>query len=446
MILMASSASVQAESLENTIISTLQSNPDVRVAISERRVVDEELRRSYSGYLPTVDFNVAYGYESSNNPTTRSAAGPDNVDEMRTDLALNVRQMLFDGNAVSSDVKLQKARLNAAAHRVRESAENTALRVAEVYIEVLRRQILVTLAEDNVQKHIETLEQIRKRADGGAGSQADVTQTTGRLALARSSLVAAKGNLLTAKDNYIRVVGAAPQALVDPFPPEERILENLESVLETAMQRNATINAAQSDILATKAQQESAKAPFYPRFDLELGHTNNHNVDAVVGTNKDVVAQVRMSYNLFRGGADSARLSETARRVNSAKENLDRSKRQIEETARISWDGLMIARERIGFLKAHRDASAEVLDSYKQQLKIGQRTLLDVLDSENELFNARSNYEIGRYTLILSTYQVLNSYGDLLYSLQIPQPEATKLLAGDVGLKDYLPVVEFPDL
>ena len=74
MILMASSASVQAESLENTIISTLQSNPDVRVAISERRVVDEELRRSYSGYLPTVDFNVAYGYESSNNPTTRSAA------------------------------------------------------------------------------------------------------------------------------------------------------------------------------------------------------------------------------------------------------------------------------------------------------------------------------------------------------------------------------------
>lgn len=156
----------RAEALEAVIAQTLATSPDVRQVAANRRATDQQLQQSYAGYLPRVDFNGVYGFENSDNPTTRGL-GEGDVSMTRRELGLTARQMVYDGNAVSSDVEFQRSRVRSAAHRVGETSESTALRTVEVYLEVLRRQEIVALAEESVTLHRTILEQIRARAKGG---------------------------------------------------------------------------------------------------------------------------------------------------------------------------------------------------------------------------------------------------------------------------------------
>jgi adhesin transport system outer membrane protein len=134
-----------------------------------------------------------------------------------------------------------------------------------------------------------------------------------------------------------------------------------------------------------------------------------------------------MRYNLYRGGADQARRQETAERMETAKEMVRRTQRNIEKEVRLSWNNLTTIRTRLEHLKAHVESSGQVLHSYEEQHRLGQRSLLDVLDSENELFNARSALVTGKHTEWLGRLKVLASMGMLLKTLGIKQPQEAEL-------------------
>ncbi len=156
---------------------------------------------------------------------------------------------------------------------------------------------------------------------------------------------------------------------------------------------------------------------------MELGITDNKNLDGIAGENDDMSAMLRMRYNLFRGGADRARRQETAERMGAAKESIRRAQRIIEEDVLLSWNGLLTIRARLDYLSGHLESTKEVVSSYKEQFKLGQRSLLDVLDSENELFNARASLLSAQYAEIFSLLKVLGSMGLLLDTLGIERPK-----------------------
>ncbi|MDY6992724.1 MAG: TolC family protein, partial [Pseudomonadota bacterium] len=141
----------------------------------------------------------------------------------------------------------------------------------------------------------------------------------------------------------------------------------------------------------------------------------------IEGNNDDLSAMVRLRYNLYKGGADKARRQETAERLNVAKEEVRRMRRLIEREVRLAVNSLITTQNRVNYVAEHVKATEEVLDSYKEQHKLGQRSLLDVLDSENELFNARSAQVTVNYTEILSLFRILASMGLLLETLAIEE-------------------------
>jgi len=164
-----------------------------------------------------------------------------------------------------------------------------------------------------------------------------------------------------------------------------------------------------------------------PRFYFEFGASANENLDGIEGDNDDLNAMLRMRYNLYRGGADKARRQETAERIGTAKETIRRTERIIEENLLLSWNSLITIRARLDYLNAHVKSTEEVLQSYEEQFKLGQRSLLDVLDSENELFNARASLATAQYTEMLSIFQLLESMGLLLDTLGIERPQETQI-------------------
>jgi len=421
------SASVSAATLQEAVDVTIKTNPDVLAASNEREAVSKEVLQARAGYLPTVDLAIGTGYESTDNTTTR-AVSHDNVHMNRDEASLNLRQMLFDGMQTKNEVLRHTARTNSRAYGVFGAAENTGLEAVDAYLNVLRRQRLVDLTTTNLEAHERTHDQIKLRSERGVGRKADMDQSQGRVALARANQIAEQSNLRDAETNYLRVVGDAVDSLSDPDSPANLLPKTLDEAINVAIENHPTLKSANADLDSANAQHDTALAVFYPRVDFELGTTANNDLDGVDGHNNDVTAMFRLRYNLLNGGKDKARREETAFLINQAAEIRNNTHRQVEQSVRLSWNALETVNSQMNFFQLHVDSSENSRNAYQQQFSLGQRTLLDLLDSENEVFVARQALVNAQYDQLFAFYRVLNSTGSLLESLHVALPETTAIL------------------
>ena len=425
------SAVLSAATLQEAIDITIKTNPDILAASNERNAVSEEIKQARAGYFPTLDLAVGTGYESSDNPTTRADKGHRNVHMNRDEASLNLRQMLFDGMATKNEVRRHTARTDSRAYGVFGASENTALEAVDAYLDVLRRQGLVDLASTNLDAHERTHDQITLRSDRGVGRKADMDQSQGRVALAKANLIAEQSNLRDAETNYLRVVGESAESLSDPESPRGFIPETVDEAIGQALGNHPTLKSAESDVESANAQHDTAVSPFYPRVDFELGATANNDLDGVNGHNNDVTAMIRLRYNLLNGGKDKARRQETAYLISQAAEIRNNTHRQVEQSVRLSWNALQTVDNQMNFFELHVQSSEKSRDAYQQQFGLGQRTLLDLLDSENEVFVSRQALVNAQYDQLFAMYRILNSMGALLQSVDVALPEAATVTASN---------------
>jgi len=414
-----------ANTLTEVIQRTLSTNPDVLITVHNRWAADERVHQAQAGYLPSIELSAGYGRESSDNPSRYSDSS---VDLMRQELGLTLSQILFDGFAVKNDTEKQQSKVESAAYQTYETSENIAMRTIEVYLEILRRQEVLELSKDNVVILQDIQKQIQEIFQGGAGRRADVQQSSSRIALAESYLVNAQGLLRDAETEYLRVTGEEATGLQPPDTStfESTLPISVELAFDTTLNKHPALKVAKAELEAAQAAHEQTNANFLPRFNLEIGVNKNKNIEGIAGDNDDVSAMVRMRYNLYQGGSHQARRQETAELVETAKETIRRTRRILEEELRRAWNSLLTVRARLVYLQQHVTATTQVVESYKEQFKLGQRSLLDVLDSENELFNAKVSLVTAQYTETLSIYRLLNTMGLLLDTLKIKRPAAAE--------------------
>ena len=415
---------VFAGDLADTIHKAIVHNPDVLVQQDDRNAIEQNVREAKAGYLPRVDVNAGVGGEKSDNASTLAETGKQGYRGLhREESGIKITQMLFDGFFTKNEVARQKATLRAASYRVLAAGEDVGLRATQTYLDVLRRREQVELAKDNLAAHQRIFDQIRMRSDRGVGRVADTDQAAGRLALAKANLEAVMGNLRDAEIAYVRVVGEMPTELDAPTPPADQMPADLPTLVDQARLTHPTLASAVADIDATVAQHEQARSNDFPRFDLELGASHNSNIDGVSQADEDLIAMVRMNYNIYRGGADLARKRSTAYKIQQAKDIRNRAEDQVIEEAGLSWNDYLTAQARLDLLRQHANSANAARTAYQKQFNIGQRTLLDLLDTENERFVAESNYIDGKYRVIYATYRIVASEGRLLSTLGVTPPE-----------------------
>ncbi|WP_237700477.1 TolC family outer membrane protein [Methylophaga thiooxydans] len=419
-----------AATLQEAVDATVKTNPDVLAAVHERQAVSKEVDQAKAGYYPTLDLQVGTGWEMTDNPSTRGS-GKGEVHLNRDEARLDARQMLFDGMETKNEVERQEARTNSRAFSVFSSAENTGLDAVEAYLNVLRRQHLVELAQTNLEAHQRTHDQIMLRSERGVGRKADMDQSLGRLALAEANLMSEQSNLRDAETSYIRVVGMEPDTLSQPDSPISLIPQTRDEAIATAVDNHPTLRLAAFDVESAQAQHATAKAPFYPDLHLELGTRADHDIDGQEGKDKDLYAMLRLRYNLVNGGRDTARREETAFLINQAAEIRNNTHRQVEESVRLSWNAWETVKRQMSFRRQHVESSEKSRDAYQQQFSLGQRTLLDLLDSENEVFSARTALVNTQYDEMFAMYRILNSMGMLLQGLNVELPEAATTIASN---------------
>lgn len=421
---------VQGQPLKDVVDATLKTHPRVLAADAQRRAAVQDVAQARGSYFPTLDVNLGGGRERTSTPETRVFGGSDSVTLNRRDAGALVSQNLFAGGATVSEVDRQKARLDVANSRLAETREEIALRTAEVYIDVLRNRELVRFASDNLKQHLEIRDKVRERVEGGVAQRVDLQQALARLALASSVVSARAGRLREVEATYATVVGKPAGALIDPQGSATqtlvsgaintgRLTETIKQATDAAVVSNPALGAANAEISAAEAAVRGAKAPYMPRLNLELSSNRNENIGGQRGNADTDAALLVLRWNLFRGGSDLAQERALSERRYAAIDSAANTRRDVEERVAVALSAKATSEERLAYLRDHASLSAEVLQAYKEQLDLGRRTLLDVLNAENELYVSRSNLSSGRYDDLFNQYAIEAAKGTLVKSLGI---------------------------
>lgn len=418
---------VAAQTIDEAITETMETNPLVLFDATRRLTDEQQIKIATAGYRPTADLTLGYGYEWTDNSST----APDDDEMDRREATLSIGQMLYDGYATKSRVDAAESTASASALTLLATSEDTALSVTQVYLDVLRYQQLLTITEENLQTHQQTYDKIKRRYDSGLGSESDLQQAQARLALASSNKVVAEGNLWEAEINFERVVGHPP---VDLQMPTDKCCTHLPSTADDAVAIALTEHPA---LLAAIAQHESAmaqvnvaRAAFHPTLDLEISRSYYNGVDASDFQEDELLAMLRARYNAYNGGADSARVKQLEHLSQAQRASAIAVQRELKANARSSWDRLNNIHQRLPQLERHVASSEETRNAYQRQFDIGQRTLLDVLDSENEYFTARSDAINGTMDEWYGRYRLLAHVGKLLEAMEVsPDFEQVNLAA-----------------
>lgn len=424
------SAQAQATTVQEAVAYTLQTSPDFLITTNIREQANRDLRDAYADYLPSVDVTGGWGQENTNNSTTRATGGnnPLSANTSRTltrsEFTAQASQLLFDGWGVMHTVDGKKSRVRAAAKRVQGDAQDISLQVVEAFLEIHFRQQVVEIAQRNLAAHQRIYGQIEKRSEGGIGRKADLDQALGRLARARSNLLGAQGNLRDAETTYMRVVGKKPGQLTPPSNPSAGFPSGRQDAIGRALANHPILQASKFDVDVTRSEYKAGRSPFVPRFTLDVGVQRNHNIDGSKGNNDKNFAMVRFVWNVFRGGGDVANLCRLAYKQQEAQEVRNRAFRQVVERVDFAWTQYETARDSLRHLKTHRDSSTRTRDAYQKQFNIGQRTLLDLLDSENELFTSSVDYLDGQRLVSVGMFRIINSMGSLTDYLGISLPKS----------------------
>jgi len=406
--------------LADTVTTALEYSPRLKVLQSNQEAIGFERDRAWGGYLPQVDVAFGYGAEAHSDEGTRAADIEHNFYD-RLEGSIRLSQLLYDGKETRSLVEIEEAKLVSAGYRTFDNAEAIALDAIIAHMEVYRQRELVGLAQKNVNDHVEILNMLKERQEGGAGSIADVDQTQARLARAHASLAETEAGLKAAEANYQRIVGKLAGNVEFFVVPPGVLPASLEEAIAQTAEKNPKVRALSANVDEADKRIELSRSNFLPKVHAELSSSYEDQVESSDTYEHNNQAMVRLRWNIFSGFSDVAdRKAAMARKVQAASHRDDQQDLAVEET-RKTWAELAAARQRVVSFGDAMGYNVKTLDSYRKQFNVGQRTLLDVLDAHNELFQSSGLLVTAKTNEVIASERLLALTGKLNESLQINQ-------------------------
>lgn len=367
----------------------IDTNPEVTARLNALRAANNEVDVARGGFYPTLDLSADVGRDKDK----ISTRNPDSLSFTRSGVALTANQVLWDGRLTAKEVERLGHARTVRYFEFLAATEDTALEAARAYLDVLRFRKLVQLAEDNYTQHKYVFDQLQSKFKAGVGRGVDSEQANARLALAESNLTTEIANLHDVSARFLRLVGDAPAAKLPAAPNLETSLkaDNAELIAQ-ALAKNASISAAIENLRAVQADASTKDSPFQPRVEARLRTGAGKNFDGLLDRKSATSAEILLNWNLYKGGSDTARVKQYADLINQAADQRDKACRDVRQTAAIAQNDINRAKQQLSALDRNVLAIEKARDAYRQQFDIGQRSLLDLLNAENELYTAKRAY------------------------------------------------------
>jgi adhesin transport system outer membrane protein len=400
--------------VRQTVEAAIAFNPNIKAFQEYRQAAEYDLSRARSGWFPRVDVRAGFGFEQVSDTSTRTTSPQGRRTFYSTDDAsLTVSQTIWDGLSTWYRVSIGESRLTSAANRLFDNAEALTLDALLAHIEIYRQRRICALAELNVKNHRTILSSQMERQRSGASTLADVTQTQSRLARTEASLAESRSALEVAMANYKRLTGADAGVLAPPLSPAEAY-PSLDVALAGTQYGNYKIKAQLADLETAQFQTELDKSPFHPQITFELGPSYSYREGSSLDDTGSMVFMLRAQWNLFNGGYDYYNVKGDKARSRQTQHELAALRDNISEETTATWSELLSAKEQTKFYGNAVQYATRTRDMYLEQFNVGQRSLLDVLDAENEVFSSSIQYVTAQQNIVAAEYRLLALGGELL--------------------------------
>ena len=417
--------SVGAETLRGALRQAYRSNPQLDAERANLRATDENVPRAKSNYRPTLTFQSDFGVERTN---TR----PDTTGEGKTyphGYTFAMRQQVFRGFRTINAVNEAEANIRAGRETLRATEQTVLLAAVTAYMNVVRDQAIVQLRENNVRVLTQNLKATQDRFSVGEVTRTDVAQSQARRANSVSDLDLARANLKASRANYQRIVGAPATNLAPPREPIAFLPKTLEITRTRAERENPNVVASLYLEQAARYAVDQVLGELLPTFNVDAHYTNRHNTSRVTRETETGSIIGTLTVPLYQGGEVSARVRQAKHLHVRRIQLIQQARTEALEEAVAAWSLLNASRARLSSDQAQVEANRIALNGVREEEKVGQRTLLDVLNAEQELLNAQVTLVNTRRDVIVNAYRVIAATGrltaqDLQLSSKIYDAEA----------------------
>lgn len=411
--LISSSASGQV-TVKDAVQMALNTNPEVNARFHAFRDVYEAQGVANGKYWPRVDATAGIGRQwlSGDNIST--------TNYLRKGVRLELSQMIFDGYSTRNEVKQLKYSGQARYFEFLDSMESVGLESFRTYSDVLRYREMVRIAKRNLDYHMEIARQVSSRVKAGLSTGVDLEQINARIALAQSNYLTEQSNLHDVNARYLRLTGGRPaNELSAVVIPSAGIPDNVSDALNEAYRHSPGFLATIDDVNAARYEKRVKKAAFSPRLDLKAYRDWSVDADGISGLQNNSVVEMRVTWNILNGGSDTASVRQYTERMFRAEDIKNKSANDLRQILSIAVNDRHTLKEQVKLLDEHRQKLDHVRIAYREQFGIAKRTLLDLLDTENEYYQSQRAYTNGYYDLVIANARVLAGMGKLLVTLGV---------------------------
>jgi outer membrane protein len=402
-----------ADTLREALAEAYRSNPTLTGARAQQRATDEGVPIARARGLPAANATASYTEDfvrsalNFTSPARSASAG------------VNLSVPIYSGGSVRNAVKAADIRVSAGQATLRDTEATLFSNVVAAYMDVIRDQAIVSLNLQNLQVLNVNLEATRDRFQVGDLTRTDVAQSQARLSEARSQLESAQANLITSRETYVRLVGE-PAVSLEPPPPLPNLPVSPDTAVTVALDHNPGLLAAQRRRDAARYDTSVARASRSPQLSAIAGYNYSNFLGSlssgvpgldIVQVSKTAQAGVQLTIPLYQGGLPTAQVRQAQALESQSIEQTIEVERNIVAQTRASYASWRASNELIISSQAAVDANTLSLEGVRAENSVGNRTILDILNAEQELLNSQVNLVSARRNSYVAGFSLLAAMG-----------------------------------
>ncbi|MBL4759047.1 MAG: TolC family outer membrane protein [Rhizobiales bacterium] len=408
------SGAAQANSLKDALAMAYEFNPTLKAERANLRAIDEGVPQALAGRRPTISGSADIGYQDLD-IRSMTLTGP-----ARSRFSLNPRgysitlsQPIFAGFTVLNSIRQAEALVKAGAQALKNTEQNILFDAAQVYMDVVRDIAIIDLQRNNLRVLKEQLRATHDRFSVGEVTRTDVAQAEASVALADSGVSLANANLATSRAVYEQIVGQPPNGVRSPPSIEGMLPNNLDSAIAIGETEHPAILAASFSTEAASHQVEVARGSLLPSVDLEASYSNRYDSGPTTTRSEAATLTGRLTVPLYQRGAVSSRIRQSRQTLAQSQFQVEQARHQVRAAVASAWNQLQSIKAQQQSNQAQVRANEIALNGVREESSVGQRTVLDVLDAEQNLLNSRVTSISTNHDRVVASYAVLVAIGRL---------------------------------
>lgn len=412
---MAGAAGAETFTLNDALGVAYDTNPQLGAQRASLRATDEGVAQANAGWRPSVNAQGTYGTQhfdiTAGNQSLKTNAHP-------LQGQVTVNQPIFRGGRTWAEIGRAKALVRAGRAQLENTEQNVLLAAVSAYMNVIRDQSIVALRRHNVEVLQKQLHATQVQFEVGDLTRTDVAQSQARLAGAQSDLTVAQGQLQTSRAAYEQVIGR-PTETLDEAPPLPKLPGTLDDMIELASKQSPGVIAARETERAADYAVDDSVGALLPQLSVQgqygysQGSINSGLSAGTALTVNTTSIMALLTVPLYQGGADEASVRQAKELHGQAQLNAANADRVARQNARAAWEDFQSAQGTITSAEAQVKANRLAFEGVQKEQQVGGRTILDVLNAQQELLNSQVAVVTAKRNAEVAAYQLLAAVGQL---------------------------------